>query len=559
MVRFAVNWKAFKMKHLNPILILFVLLNGAVFAQPVPPLTVVVVIDQLPITLITDNMNIFSEDGFRRLDREGVFYTECRYRHGVLETGPGHATIATGCDPKTHGIVGNGWRNPDGSSEYCVQCEGVHPLGSTGGVAVLGTSNCPENILVDGLSDAWRKKFGDDAKIWSMSHKDRAAIAMGGKKPDGVLWANSNEGGFESSTYYGVSIPEWCRVYNEGIAQYQNRTWDRLGISENYTRCDPDSSDYERGGNVGLSNTLPKVMPSFDPLKLKEYGAALKSSPFGNEWLFGLAKTCIAEEKLGQDEVPDLLWISFSSNDICGHVFGSLSHETLDMTLRTDGIIAELLTHLDKTVGKENYLFALSADHGVCPPFESPQIAEGVGGRFSFKQMKAELNQVLQSNVDVEAHSSGEFVVELGIPDVSFDRVAIQQAHLELRETATRAVNWLREQPGVADVMLTLTIEDVQTIADSTLRSHVSNNFYPGRSGDAYLHPKMYWQSDGSTSNHGSCHDYDLHVPMFLMGAPFGQGRSQVLCAPEDLAPTLGEALGLDWEVPREGWSLKAP
>ncbi len=308
-----------------------------------------------------------------------------------------------------------------------------------------------------------------------------------------------------------------------------------------------------------MPNTMPKVMPPFDPLKLKEYGAALKSSPFGNEWLFGLAKTCMAEEQLGQDEVPDLLWISFSSNDICGHVFGSLSHETLDLTLRTDRVIAELLTLLDETVGKGNYLFALSADHGVCPPFESPQIAEGLGGRFSFKQMKADLNQTLQSNVDVEAHSSGEFVAELGIPDVSFDRDAIRQAQLELRETVTRAVKWLRVQPGVADVVLTMTEEDVRAISDSTLRSHVANNYYPGRSSDAYLHPKMYWQSDGTTSNHGSCNDYDLHVPMFLMGAPFGLGRSATLCGPEDMVPTLGEALGFTWEVPRDGTSLLSP
>lgn len=545
------------MNHLNTILTLLALLACGVYAQSAPPLTVVVVIDQLPITLIADNMDLFSDGGFKRLDSDGVFFTECRYRHGVLETGPGHATIATGCDPKTHGIVGNGWRNPDGSNEYCVQCDGVHPLPSTGGANVAGTSHCPENILVDGLSDAWRSKFGTEAGIWSMSLKDRAAIAMGGKDPTGVLWANGLEGGFESSSYYGVSIPEWCREYNKNISQYEHLSWDRLMPSEGYSRCDPDNSDYERGGNVGLSNTLPKVMPAFDTLKLKEYGAALKSSPFGNEWLFGLAKTCIAEEKLGQNDIPDLLWISFSSNDICGHVFGSLSHETLDMTLRTDQVIAELLTVLDTTVGRGNYLFALSADHGVCPPFESTQIAEGLGGRFSFKTMKADLNQALQSDVDAEAHSSSDFVVELGIPDVNFDRDAIRQAQLELRETATRTVNWLRDQPGVADVVLTLTRDDVLAISDSTLRSHVANNFYPGRSSDAYFHPKPYWQSDGTTSNHGSCHDYDLHVPMFLMGGSFGSGRSAVLCGPEDLAPTLGEAVGLTWKVPRDGKALR--
>lgn len=182
------------MKTLNRFLIIAALFVCTILhAQTAPPLTVIVVIDQLPITLITENMDLFSEDGFKRLDRDGVFYTECRYRHGVLETGPGHATIATGCDPKTHGIVGNSWRNPDGSEEYCVQCDSSILLVSEVGGVAMGSSNCPDNIMVDGLSDAWRGKFGADAKIWSMSLKDRAAIAMGGKSPTGVLW--SNKGG----------------------------------------------------------------------------------------------------------------------------------------------------------------------------------------------------------------------------------------------------------------------------------------------------------------------------------------------------------------------------
>lgn len=526
-------------------------------AQTAPPLTVIVVIDQLPISLITDNMDLFAEDGFKRLDREGIFFTECRYRHGVLETGPGHATIATGCDPKAHGIVGNGWRTREGDEQYCVACENTYGVSDEGVTDSSRSSSCPKNLMVDGLSDAWRKRFGKEAKIWSLSLKDRAAIAMGGKSPDGALWAG-RELRFETSTYYGNALPPWCVEYNTTLSRFGGQTWDRLATDEAYARADIDDVPWERGTNAGLSNVLPKTLPSFDSTDSKKLSSAVWGTPFGNEWLFGLARTCIAHEAIGRDTIPDLLWISFSSNDACGHTYGPLSQEILDMTLRTDKLIADLLTLLDHTVGNGNYIFALTSDHGVCPPFESPKIPEGIGGRFSFKQMKADVNTALSAGGDMEAHASGEFVVELGIPDVSFDRDEISHAHLDLRETATQAVNWLRGQPGIKDVVLTMSLNDVTAISDSTLRSHVLNNYYPGRSGDAYIQPLPYWQSDVTTANHGSCNEYDLHVPLFLMGTQFGHGRSENLCAPEDLVPTLAESLGLVFLVPRDGRSLLA-
>ena len=57
----------------------------------------------------------------------------------------------------------------------------------------------------------------------------------------------------------------------------------------------------------------------------------------GNDVLLGLAKRAVEAEQLGQDDVPDLLSISFSSNDLVGHSWGPDSQEVLDVTLRSDG------------------------------------------------------------------------------------------------------------------------------------------------------------------------------------------------------------------------------
>ena len=70
------------------------------------------------------------------------------------------------------------------------------------------------------------------------------------------------------------------------------------------------------------------------------------------------------EERLGQDDVPDFLAISFSSNDYVGHIFGASSLEIEDNMARLDRTLADLFAYVDEKVGLANTLIVLSADHG---------------------------------------------------------------------------------------------------------------------------------------------------------------------------------------------------
>src|SRR5213078_1292588 len=99
----------------------------------------------------------------------------------------------------------------------------------------------------------------------------------------------------------------------------------------------------------------------------KEYYNALYCSPFGNDLLLDLAKRAIDAEHLGLRDAPDLLVVSFSCNDPIGHVWGPDSQEVLDVTLRSDRVVKQLLDFLDARVGRGRYVVALTADHGICP------------------------------------------------------------------------------------------------------------------------------------------------------------------------------------------------
>jgi L-alanine-DL-glutamate epimerase-like enolase superfamily enzyme len=71
------------------------------------------------------------------------------------------------------------------------------------------------------------------------------------------------------------------------------------------------------------------------------------------------ALAAIAGERLGADDVADYLAISVSSHDYAGHAWGQESWERLDLLLRIDRRIGELLAHLDRTVGNPTAKAAL--------------------------------------------------------------------------------------------------------------------------------------------------------------------------------------------------------
>ena len=75
----------------------------------------------------------------------------------------------------------------------------------------------------------------------------------------------------------------------------------------------------------------------------------------------------VEQENLGRRGVTDVLCLSFSVNDTVGHNYGPDSHEVMDITLRTDRLMADFFAFLDQRVGLKNCTIILTADHGIAP------------------------------------------------------------------------------------------------------------------------------------------------------------------------------------------------
>ncbi|MBP7571943.1 MAG: alkaline phosphatase family protein, partial [Acidobacteria bacterium] len=84
-----------------------------------PALVVILVVDQMRADYIDQYGDTWT-GGFRRLMNQGAWFTQAAFPYSATVTCVGHATIATGSLPHTHGIVGNSWY--DRASGETVPC-----------------------------------------------------------------------------------------------------------------------------------------------------------------------------------------------------------------------------------------------------------------------------------------------------------------------------------------------------------------------------------------------------------------------------------------------------
>src|SRR5690606_7192712 len=147
------------------------------------------------------------------------------------------------------------------------------------------------------------------------------------------------------------------------VKKYLSETWETLFPIETYKQSISDNNDFESPFSGTETPTFP-----YDLSELMEKNGGLgliNSAPSGNTFTLDMAYAALEGEQLGKRGETDFLAISFSSPDYIGHRFGPTSIELEDNYLRLDRELAKFFDHLDKTLGKGEYLVFLTADHGV--------------------------------------------------------------------------------------------------------------------------------------------------------------------------------------------------
>ena len=513
-----------------------------------PKLFVMVVFDQMRGDYLRRWEGQFGEGGFRRLLTNGAWYQNCHYPYAGTLTGAGHASLLSGCAPSTHGIIANDWY--DATTSATVNCvsslkyERVPLLPPT--VKNRGMVS-PERMKALSFGDVLKQATDGNGRVVGLSFKDRSAVLPAGKTPDACYWFDSSSGTFVTSTYYHDELHPWVEKFNtERFAdQWFGKDWTRLRTDLDYDKlAGPDEVKGEGSGKK-QGRTFPHPMTGGLEKPGAEFYEAVYASPYGNDLLLEFAKRAIDAEGLGDDEVPDLLTISFSSNDAVGHSWGPDSQEVLDMTLRSDLIMKELLTLLDAKVGQGKYLLALSADHGVCRIPEVGQAKGNRAGRIGSTEMKRAAEEFLEAEFGDSFHDKPRWITTIYNGWFHLNQATLRSQNVTLAQAETALSNWLIRNPGIASVYTRSQIL-AGLSQDDVIGQRVLLSFDPERCGDVLMVLNPYWlygdQTTGTT--HGSPWGYDSHVPLLVFGTGITPGIRKERVAPLAIAPIFAHALG---------------
>jgi predicted AlkP superfamily pyrophosphatase or phosphodiesterase len=516
-----------------------------------PKLVVLLVVDQMRGDYV-DKFRGQWTGGLKRLVDEGAWFREAAYPYAATETCVGHATISTGAFPATHGMIANGWW--DRETQKMVTCTADPNAKNSGyaGATAKG-GDTAWRMLVPSFAEELKFQTGGATRVVTFSLKARAAITMAGHKADAATWFDN--GGWMTSSAYGTMPFIEDYVSTHPVKADYGKTWN-LSLPESAYWYDEKATG--AGPPTGWGSTFPHSLrgkgDAAEPDA--EFYEQWGSSPFADTYLTRLAETAVDQLGLGKSGATDFLGVSYSSVDYVGHEFGPRSREIQDILVTLDRDLAELFAHLDKKVGRANYVVAFSADHGVVPIPEDMAKTGADAGVLHLPELQEKIEKSLEpfnlAKPAIARIASSDIYFAPGVYDRMKDVGDALQAVSDaaLSQPGAAAVYWAEEVQG-------------RPATQNPIRSAIANSYFQGRSGDLVIVPKPYWLVDGTPAGktrtygtgHGTPYNYDQHVPILLMGYGIQPGDYYREVTPADIAPTLATLCGITL-APRDGHVL---
>lgn len=313
----------------------------------------------------------------------GTTFTEGTIGSAPSITGALHASFGTGTYPRSHGIPGNQLRDDAGENQD----------------AYLHDAD-PRFLREPTVSELWDEQNDNRALVGTVSYEGwhlgmigHGAQRDGGDRDIGVLWHQDREEWWTNEDYY--ELPPYLQTTD--IARLE-RYEDALDIRDGREdgRWFTDEIDQLREPNIRPGT------PAFARLT----GDAVVE--------------VIRREPLGSDGITDLFWVEMKMPDYAGHRWNMISPEEEDVYFETDAQIGRFIEELDRKIGRSNYIFAISADHGQEP---LPEVSGG--WRVNSKELESDL-----------ITRFGEVVEKVTTVDIYFDQDKVEAEGVDLEDVA---------------------------------------------------------------------------------------------------------------------------
>ena len=517
------------------------LLSGPAMAQKrksipsdKPQLIIGIVVEGMRYDYIHRYWDNFSDGGFRRLVEEGAVCRNANYSYMLTQTSAGYATIATGCNPFTHGIVSDEWymqlqEQQVGSvfdaKEKCI------------GASLENANYSPRNILTTTFTDELKLFNNGKSKVVSVSLNPASAILPAGHIADAAYWFDDVSGNWVTSSYYADSLPQWLNEFNakKFPDMYIGKDWLPMLSVDKYRA----GSEKGKSRNAGFSDdhVLGKKINTF--IKKNKQYTRLKANPSGNSLTKDLCVNVIVNENLGQDDVTDYLSVSFTASSDISRACGPNSVELEDMYLRLDKDLEHFLQFIDENVGRNNVLIYLTSDHGTS---NNPQLLHEnniPSGMFNADRAVMLLGTYLNAKYD-----KGKWVSAYYNNQIYLNHNLIESSGISLHEFEDVVCGFMLQFSGVANAVSASTLRNTNFSDGAMLK--LQNSFNPKRSGDVIISLEPGWIEQGTgVSNSNSGYNYDTHVPLIWYGWKIKRTRLNQQVDMRDIAPTISNFLDI--------------
>ena len=503
-----------------------------------PKLILVLSIDQMRFDYLT-RLNRLYKGGLRRLLDQGAVFSKAQFRHGITDTGPGHAVILSGRHPSHSGVVSDTWYDAvQKRVTFIVEDPKQTAVGGQGG----GYS--PIKLLGTTLGDALKER-SPQSHVVGVSLRERGAILMAGHRGDAAYWYEPASGEVVTSSYYMKEAPPWLRQFNQKhfADGYAGQKWTRMlpdeRLYDKYAGKDAVIGEWDRR-DIRFPHAIRGKPPE------TRFFDDLRRTPFADELIVEAALEALKAHQLGTDDATDILAMALASTDIIGHTYGADSQEVMDQMLRLDITLQKFFEEIDRRVGLPNTLVVLTSNHGVMPLVEVLQAKEIDSHRASPADFRAAADNALRARFP----GKDDLIAHYDPPNFYLNEEALRRHQLALETVESALIAGLKSTDLVEAVYTRAQLGSQKQSTDPYLNLF-RNSFYPDRSPHLVVRLKkyIYLNERVGGTGHGSPYEYDRHVPLIFMGAGIKPGKYSSPCGPEDIAPTLARLLGIDYPL----------
>lgn len=530
---------------MNRYIRLFSLLILAIFktTQPLNQVAIIFIGDQLSHRAF-EKAAPHTVGGIREFIDNGILYNNAYFPYARTSTGPGHATINTGTLPKIHGIIANYWYN-ENNKKIASDHDDNENLGMFSPKGIIKKGKSAFNMKADGISDQIMMASTPDEKNFAMalSLKSRAAIFSAGQLGKAIWFDTKHGGKFTSSKAYYNELPSWLTKFNKKLHGLKTAHWTlqypQKSKAYNFAKL--------KYGFSRLPTLIDKTV-SLDFYNQDKHKKHHKYDPFiyspqSNKVLLDLAEEYL-KETLAQKPNKILLWISLSSLDKVGHIFGSDSLEYIDTIYHIDHYLAEFMAHVRSIIPENKIIFALMADHGSTPIVEYLKEEKcSLAHRILVKPLEQEINQHIEQQYGVK-----NCIKEIGVPSIFLNHEELALVKTRQKNKIIRDIKTIfRKQPGIKQIW---TYDDLAHAPcySNDFTSYYKNQLFPGRSGALIYQTYPYTCVSKGTlgTDHESCYDYTTHVPLLIYQPGKTSKRTiKDRVSMTQFAPTLAQKLSI--------------